>query len=88
MRRIDLVRKISSRTGIPQKDVAVIVDALFEEMKSALLNREKIEIRGFGSFRVVKRRPKKGRIIKTGKEIIIPKRLVVKFKPSKYLKIK
>ncbi|MEO0143541.1 MAG: HU family DNA-binding protein [candidate division WOR-3 bacterium] len=88
MRRIDLVRKISSRTGIPQKDVAVIVDALFEEMKSALLNREKIEIRGFGSFRVVKRRPKKGRIIKTGKEIIIPERLVVKFKPSKYLKIK
>ena len=78
MRRIDLVRKISSRTGIPQKDVAVIVDALFEEMK----------IRGFGSFRVVKRRPKKGRIIKTGKEIIIPERLVVKFKPSKYLKIK
>ncbi|MEM0476755.1 MAG: HU family DNA-binding protein [Candidatus Aenigmatarchaeota archaeon] len=88
MRKIDLIKRISSRTGIPQKDVTIIVNALFEEMKNAISNREKIEIREFGSFRVVKRKPKKGRIIKTGKEIIIPERLTVKFKPSKLLKIK
>ncbi len=88
MRRIDLIRKISGRTGIPQKDISIIVDALFEEMKSALLNKEKIEIRGFGSFRIIKRKPKKGRIIKEGREIIIPERFVIKFKPSKLLKIK
>lgn len=88
MRRLELVRRVSARTGIPQKDVSIIVDALFDEMKAVLLSKQEIEIRGFGSFRIVKRKPKKGRVIKTGEEVIIPERYVVKFKPSKYLKIK
>ncbi len=58
MRRIDLIRKVSARIGIPLRDVSIVVDALFEEMKNALMNKEKIEIRGFGSFRVVKRKPR------------------------------
>jgi integration host factor subunit beta len=85
---IDLIRKVSARIGIPQRDVSIVVDALFEEMKNALMNKEKIEIRGFGSFRVVKRKPRKARIIKTGQEIIVPQRFTIKFKPSKNLSIK
>ena len=88
MRRIDLIRKVSARTGIPQRDVSIVVDALFEEIKNALKNKEDVGIRGFGSFRVVKTRPRKARIIKTGQEIIVPSRLVIKFKPSKNLSIK
>jgi len=88
MRRIDLIRKVSARIGIPLRDVSIVVDALFEEMKNALMNKEKIEIRGFGSFRVVKRKPRRARIIKTGQEIIVPQRLTIKFKPSKNLSIK
>jgi nucleoid DNA-binding protein len=88
MRRIDLIRKVSARIGIPLRDVSIVVDALFEEMKNALMNKEKIEIRGFGSFRVVKRKPRRARIIKTGQEIIVPQRFTIKFKPSKNLSIK
>jgi len=88
MRRIDLVRKVASRTGIPIKDIEIIVDALFEEMKNALKDEEDITIRGFGSFRIVKRKPRKARIIKTGQEIILPERKVIKFIPSKFLKLK
>ncbi len=86
MTKADLVSRVFHKTGFPKKDLAIIIDAVFETMREALENEERIEIRGFGVFSIKVRKPKVGRNPKTGEEVIIPQRKVVHFKPSKLLK--
>lgn len=66
-----------------KKDAAVVVNKLFEEMLTAIVNGEKVVITGFGSFNLLVTQTKKGRNPKTGETILIEPKKKIKFKQSK-----
>jgi integration host factor beta subunit len=86
MTKADLVEQIADATGLTKKDTAVVVDGFLEAVKQALAQEKNIEIRGFGSFKVKKRKARKARNPRTGDPVQVPSRHVPTFKPSKELK--
>ena len=86
MTKADLVEEISRVTELTRKDSEVIVDTLFESVIKALKTGDKLEVRGFGSFRVRQRNARVGRNPKTGEKVEVPAKRVPYFKPSKELK--
>jgi len=68
------------------KESEVLVETIFESIIQALQNNDKIEIRGFGSFRTRQRRGRIGRNPKTGAKVQVPPKRIPYFKPSKELK--
>ncbi len=86
MTKADLVEQIAEATGLTKKDTAVVVDGFLEAVKRALAREQNIEIRGFGSFKVKRRKARKARNPRTGEPVHVPGRLVPTFKPSKELK--
>ena len=86
MTKAELVEEVSRVSDLTKKHSEVIVDTVFKSIIDALHRGEKIELRGFGSFRLRRREPRKGRNPKTGKQVEIPARRVLLFKPSAILK--
>ncbi len=87
MTKTDLIEKVSLQTdGLTKKQTEIIVNMLFDSIKDALAVGEKIEIRGFGSFRIRKRQTREGRNPKTGKNVSVPEKRVPFFKAGKELK--
>src|SRR6266404_2374838 len=86
MTKADLVEEVSRVTELTRKDSEVIVDTLFESVIKALKTGDKLEVRGFGSFRVRQRNASVGRNPKTGEKVEVPAKRVPYFKPSKELK--
>ena len=84
--KADLVERVIQVTELPRKDSEAAVEIVFESITQALQKSEKIEIRGFGSFRTRDRRGRIGRNPKTGEEIPISARRVVTFRPGQKLK--
>ena len=72
--------------GMSYVDALKIVDFILDTIKSRLARGEKVVLSGFGCFRTVKRRDRKGVNPRTGDAILIAGRKAVVFKPSKYLK--
>ena len=72
--------------GLTRKQTEIIVDTVFEGIKDALAKGEKIEIRGFGNFRLKQRRPRRARNPKTGEGVDVPSKRVLHFKVGKALK--
>jgi integration host factor subunit beta len=86
MTKADLVEEVSRVTELTRKDSEVIVDQLFDSVIKALKSGDKLEVRGFGSFRVRQRNARVGRNPKTGEKVEVPAKRVPYFKPSKELK--
>jgi integration host factor subunit beta len=86
MTKADLVDKVTSLGDLTRRDGEVIVDTLFESVIGALKAGDKIEIRGFGSFRTRQRNARTGRNPKTGAKVDVPAKRVPFFKPSKELR--
>ena len=86
MTKADLIEGVSRVVEMTRKDSEVIVETIFESIVKALKSSEKIEIRGFGSFRTRQRKPRVGRNPKTGARVDVPAKTVPYFKPSKELK--
>jgi len=86
MTKADLVEEVARVTELTRKDAEVIVDTLFESVIKALKTGDKLEVRGFGSFRVRQRNARVGRNPKTGEKVEVPAKRVPYFKPSKELK--
>jgi integration host factor subunit beta len=86
MTKADLVEEVISKTDLPRKDSEVVVETVFESIIQALQTGDKIEIRGFGSFRTRERRGRTGRNPKTGAKVEVPAKKIPFFKPSKELK--
>lgn len=84
--KADLVQSVVESVGGTKKEVAPIVDAVFEAIQSNLSKGEKVQIIGFGNFEVRDRAARKGRNPQTGEEIQIPASKVPAFKPGKALK--
>ena len=86
MTKAELVEEVSRVSDLTKKHSEVIVDTVFRSIIDALQKGEKIELRGFGSFRLRKREPRKGRNPKTGARVDVPPKRVPYFKPGKELK--
>jgi integration host factor beta subunit len=84
--KADIVDRIAQATGITKAETAVVVDKFMGTVIDAIGRGERIEIRGFGTFKVMKRAPRTGRNPKTGEVVKIPQRDMPVFKPSKELR--
>jgi len=84
--KADLVEEVIRVTELPRKESEIVVETIFENIIQALQSGEKIEIRGFGSFRTRQRRGRTGRNPKTGAKVEVPPKRIPFFKPSKELK--
>ena len=84
--KADLVEEVIRTTELPRKDSEIVVETIFESIIQALQAGDKIEIRGFGSFRTRQRRGRIGRNPKTGAKVEVPPKRIPFFKPSKDLK--
>jgi integration host factor subunit beta len=84
--KADLIEEVLRITELPRKESETIVETIFESIIEALQKGDKIEIRGFGSFRTRQRRGRVGRNPKTGEKVEVPAKKIPFFKPSKELK--
>ena len=84
--KADLVEEVVRVTELPRKESETIVETIFESIIGALQSGDRIEIRGFGSFRTRQRRGRTGRNPKTGARVEVPAKKIPYFKPSKELK--
>ena len=86
MTKADLIEEVSRLAELTRKDSEVIVDTIFDSVVRSLRVGDKIEIRGFGSFRTRQRQSRVGRNPKTGTRVEVPAKKIPYFKPSKELK--
>jgi integration host factor subunit beta len=86
MTKAELIEEVSRVVEMTRKDSEVIVEAILDSVVRALRTGDKIEIRGFGSFRTRQRQPRVGRNPKTGARVDVPAKRIPYFKPSKELK--
>jgi integration host factor subunit beta len=86
MTKADLIDEVSRQVELTRKDSEVIVETIFDSIVHSLRAGDKIEIRGFGSFRTRQRNPRVGRNPKTGDRVEVPAKKIPFFKPSKELK--
>ena len=86
MTKADLVDQVTALGDLTRRDGEIIVDTLFESIISALKANDKVEVRGFGSFRTRQRNSRTGRNPKTGAAVSVPAKRVPFFKPSKELR--
>jgi len=84
--KADLIAEVERVTELKRTDSETIVETIFESIIQALQKGEKIEIRGFGSFRTRDRGGRIGRNPKTGAKVEVPAKKIPFFKPSKELK--
>ena len=83
MTKIEIVREIASKTGLPTKDVLVIVESLMETIKTSMANGEEVFLRGFGSFIIKRRAEKTARDISKNITVIVPAHDIPAFRPAK-----
>lgn len=86
MTKADIVEEVSRAVEMSHKDAEVIVETVFESIVKSLRAGDKIEMRGFGSFRTRERKSRVGRNPKTGERVEVPAKKIPYFKPSKELK--
>lgn len=86
MTKADVIARIATQTGLTKTDVRDVVEGFLDSVKYALKKDDPLEIRGFGTFQVISRAPRKARNPRTGEEVAVPPRRQPVFKPSKDLK--
>lgn len=86
MTKAELVEDVARAAELTKKDAERLVEIVFESIIETLNQGEKIELRGFGSFRVRSRGARRGRNPKTGDPVDIPAKRVPYFKPGKEMK--
>lgn len=87
MTKSELIETIASKvTSFSRKDIEIIVDTVFQSMGESLSEGDKVEIRGFGSFKIKKREGRQGRNPKSGESIFIDSKKVPFFKAGKEIR--
>jgi DNA-binding protein HU-beta len=84
--KTDLVDAVAEETKLTKKDVAAALDALVDVLTTALKNKDKVQLTGFGAFEVRMRAARKAKNLRTGEEITVPEAYVPAFKAGKGLK--
>ena len=82
MTKTDLTNEIAAKAGLTKAQAKAALDATLESISQALVNDDKVQLIGFGTFAVLEKPARKGRNPRTKEEIEIPARKVVKFKPG------
>jgi integration host factor subunit beta len=86
MNKIDIVNQLSEEINLNQKVAKVVVDTIIDAIKAAIINGERVEIRGFGSFSLRSYKSYKGRNPKNGAIVEVPEKKLPYFKVGKELK--
>ncbi|MDP5291928.1 integration host factor subunit alpha [Oceanimonas sp. CHS3-5] len=84
--KADIAEHLFTRLGISKRDAKDMVEAFFEEIRTALEQGEQVKISGFGNFELRNKGERPGRNPKTGEDIPISARRVVTFRPGQKLK--
>jgi integration host factor subunit beta len=86
MTKADLVEMVAESSELPRKQADEVVQVILESIIAALSRGEKVELRGFGSFRIRRRGERNGRNPKTGDKVHVPPKKIPYFKPGKHLR--
>lgn len=87
MTKSEMIEKMASEnTNLTKKQVEFIVNGVFDMIKTSMAEGDKVEIRGFGSFKVRQKNSKTGRNPKSGEKVDVPAKKVPYFKPGKEIK--
>lgn len=87
MTKSQLIEKVADQSQeYAKRDVECAVNALFDSMKAALVNDQRVEVRGLGTFRVKQRDARSGRNPRSGESVDIPNRKIPFFKAGRELK--
>jgi len=84
--KADLVEEVARAAEVTKKQAEEIVQTVFATIVDSLHNGRKVELRGFGSFRIRSRGARLGRNPKTGERVEVPPKRIPYFKPGKELK--
>ena len=88
MTKAELVEMFAGKTGVSKKDTGIVVNLILENIGQAMVAGGKVELRGFGSFKVKNRRARLARNPRTGEAVQVPSKQVPYFKASNELKSK
>ena len=86
MTKAELVEKVANQINLTKKQTEVIVNTIFQSITDSLGEGDKVELRGFGSFRVRQRDARVGRDPKSGEKVEVPPKKVPFFKAGKELR--
>jgi integration host factor subunit beta len=86
MTKAELIEEVAQLASLTKKETELIVDTVFDNIADALTKGDKVELRGFGSFRIRHRNSRKGRNPKTGSPVSVPEKRVPFFKVGKRLR--
>jgi len=86
MTKAELMEEVAKNSELTKKDAEVIVQTVLDSIIGSLQDGEKVELRGFGSFRLRQRSSRMGRNPKTGERVDVPAKKIPYFKPGKELK--
>jgi integration host factor subunit beta len=86
MTKAELIDEVSKVANLTKKETETIVNTVFDNITDALAKGDKVELRGFGSFRIRHRNSRKGRNPKTGSAVEVPQKRVPFFKVGKRLR--
>ncbi|WP_176701028.1 MULTISPECIES: integration host factor subunit beta [unclassified Gilliamella] len=87
MNRSDLAERIVNwRAHLPVQLVDEVVRDIIEQIALAMENNDRVEIRGFGSFSLNYRAPRKARNPRTGTKVVVKQKYIPHFKPGKELR--
>ena len=86
MTKADLIDEVSRVSSLTKKETELIVNTVFDNITDALAKGDKVELRGFGSFRIRHRNSRKGRNPKTGDSVSVPEKRVPFFTVGKRLR--
>ena len=86
MTKQEIVDQVSNATGLTKVETETIMNGIMSTIIQSLAENKKVELRGFGTFGIKHRMPKKARNPGTGEPVFLPERFVPTFKPSKLMR--
>lgn len=86
MTKADIVKLLADQVGLTRREAADALAVVLDGVIEAIQDGEKVELRGFGSFRTRKRQARQGRNPRTGAQVKVPPKVVPYFKPGKQLR--
>jgi integration host factor subunit beta len=86
MTKADIIKILADQVGLTRREAAEVLSVVLDGVVDAIRAGEKVELRGFGSFRTRKRQARAGRNPRTGAQVNVPPKVVPYFKPGKQLR--
>jgi len=86
MTKAEIIKVLADQVGLTRREAAEVLTVVLDGVVDAIREGEKVELRGFGSFRTRKRQARAGRNPRTGAQVQVPPKVVPYFKPGKQLR--